>query len=149
MILDVCCGSRMFYFDKNNKSTIYMDIRKERFDIHGKHVNVNPDVIGDFRNIPFKDEMFNLVIFDPPHLKWAGNNSIMKAQYGQLDIDSWQQDLEKGFDECMRVLKKHGTLIFKWSECQISLMQVLAVTKYKPLLGNQRGRTHWIVFYKE
>ncbi|MFV0551039.1 MAG: class I SAM-dependent methyltransferase [Anaerorhabdus sp.] len=149
MILDVCCGSRMFYFDKNNKSTIYMDIRKERFDIHGKHVNVNPDVIGDFRNIPFKNEMFNLVIFDPPHLKWAGPNSIMKGQYGQLDIDTWQQDLEKGFDECMRVLKKHGTLIFKWSECQISLMQVLAVTKYKPLLGNQRGRTHWIVFYKE
>lgn len=149
MILDVCCGSRMFYFDKKNKSVIYMDIRKERFDIHGKHVNVNPDVIGDFRNIPFKDEMFNLVIFDPPHLKWAGPSSIMKAQYGQLDIDSWQQDLEKGFDECMRVLKKHGTLIFKWSECQIPLIQFLAVTKYKPLLGNQRGRTHWIVFYKE
>lgn len=148
LVLDVCCGSKMFYFDKENKHTIYMDIRREKFDIHGKHVNVNPDIIADFRSIPFDDERFNLVIFDPPHLKWAGPNSIMKAQYGQLDKNNWKQDLTTGFKESMRVLKKGGTLIFKWNECQISIKEVLECVPYEPLLGNQRGHTHWMVFFK-
>ena len=26
-ILDACCGSRMFWFDKENKNAIYMDNR--------------------------------------------------------------------------------------------------------------------------
>lgn len=82
-ILDACCGSRMFWFDKNESHTTFMDIRQETFEIHDKKVNVNPDVIGDFRDMPFEDNTFNLVVFDPPHLKWAGKNSIMKAQYGQ------------------------------------------------------------------
>lgn len=93
----------MFWFDKKREDTIYMDCRSETFDIHGKHVNVEPDVIGDFRNMPFEDEAFCHVVFDPPHLKWAGKNSIMKAQYGQLDKDAWADDLAKGFEECMRV----------------------------------------------
>lgn len=28
-ILDVCCGSRMFWYDKHELHTTYMDIRKE------------------------------------------------------------------------------------------------------------------------
>lgn len=29
LILDACCGSRMFWFDKNRADTVYMDIRDE------------------------------------------------------------------------------------------------------------------------
>ncbi|EAC3631665.1 class I SAM-dependent methyltransferase [Listeria monocytogenes] len=148
-ILDVCCGSRMFWFDKKNKDTVYMDIRDEQFEIHGKKVNVSPDIVGDFRNIPFENETFYQVVFDPPHLKWAGENSIMRAQYGQLDKATWREDIEKGFHECMRVLKINGTLVFKWSDCQINVKNILDVIPYKPLYGNQRGSTHWIVFIKE
>lgn len=110
-ILDACCGSCMFWFNKNEKHTTFMDIRQETFKIHNKKVNVVPDGIGDFRNMPFEDNSFNLVVFDPPHLKWAGPNSIMKAQYGQLDKVTWKEDLTKGFNECMRVLKIGGTLV--------------------------------------
>lgn len=28
-ILDACCGSKMFWFDKDNEYTTYMDIREE------------------------------------------------------------------------------------------------------------------------
>ena len=52
-ILDACCGSRMFWFDKNESHTTFMDIRQETFEIHGRKVNVNPDVVGDFRDMPF------------------------------------------------------------------------------------------------
>lgn len=72
MILDVCCGSKMFWFNKHHKNTIYMDIRDEEYDVYDKHIAVHPDVIADFRSIPFEDNRFNLVVFDPPHLRWAG-----------------------------------------------------------------------------
>lgn len=58
-VLDACCGSRMFWFDKENKDVVFMDKRKEYEELSTGHViNVNPGVIGDFRNMPFKDETF-------------------------------------------------------------------------------------------
>ena len=147
-ILDACCGSRLFWFDKAEPHTTYMDRRKEQFEIHGKKINVKPDVVADFRDMPFDDNSFNLVVFDPPHLKWAGEKSIMKAQYGQLDKVTWSEDLAKGFDECMRVLKVGGTLVFKWSDCQINVKEVLSAIPYTPLFGQQRGTTHWMAFVK-
>lgn len=146
-ILDVCCGSRMFWFDKNHPDVTYMDIREEEFVIHMKKVNVKPDIIGDFRNIPFEDESFHMVVFDPPHLRWAGPNSIMKAQYGQLNED-WPDDIKKGFEECFRVLKPNGTLIFKWASVQVPLKEVLKLVPQQPLFGQKRNTTHWLVFMK-
>ncbi|MDO4432025.1 MAG: methyltransferase domain-containing protein [Aerococcaceae bacterium] len=147
-ILDACCGSKLFWYDKNNPYTTFMDIRQEQFKIHGKKIDVQPDVVADFRYMPFEDNTFDLVVFDPPHLIWAGPNSVMKAQYGRLDKNSWPEDISKGFDECMRVLKPTGTLIFKWSDIQIKVTDVLARIKYRPLFGDQRGATRWIVFVK-
>lgn len=148
-ILDVCCGSKLFWFDKENPNTTYMDIREETFEIHGKKVNVKPDVVADFRHIPFDDNTYDLIVFDPPHLKWAGPNSIMKAQYGQLDKNTWPDDIRQGMSECMRVLKPTGTLIFKWNEAQVSLKDVLCAIPYQPLFGNKRSKTHWLTFMKE
>ena len=147
-ILDACCGSRMFWFDKNNKDTLYMDIREEELEVHGSKTSVKPDVVGDFTDMPFDSNSFYMVVFDPPHLRWAGVNSIMRAKYGQLEAD-WKTDIEKGFAECFRVLKPNGTLIFKWSEAQIPIKEVLELAGKKPLFGNQRGKTHWIVFMKD
>ena len=147
-ILDACCGSKLFWFDKDNEYTTYMDIREESFEIHGKKVNVKPDVVADFRSMPFDDDIYDLIVFDPPHLKWAGPNSIMKAQYGQLDKNTWPDDIRQGMSECMRVLKPTGTLIFKWNEAQVSLKDVLNVIPNQPLFGNRRGKTHWIVLRK-
>lgn len=147
-ILDACCGSRMFWFDKQHESTIFMDKRELDDTLcDGRKLVVNPDVIGDFRNIPFADESFYLVVFDPPHLLKVGQNSWLAKKYGKLE-DSWQADIKKGFDECMRVLKPNGTLIFKWNEEQIKLKEILDAIKTEPLFGNKRAKTHWLVFMK-
>lgn len=66
-ILDACCGSKMFWFDKEN-----------------------PDVIGDFRNMQFSNDEFDLVVFDPPHLVKAGDKSwlvkkIWKVKYRYME----------------------------------------------------------------
>ncbi len=151
-ILDACCGSKMFWFDKNNQETTYMDIRKEKIDVYGKHVNVDPDIQADFRNMPFSDNSFDLIVFDPPHLFHVGKDSVMKKQYGVLNSETWKEDIAKGMKECMRVLKDTGTLIFKWSEFNVGFQEVIKIIKpYKPLFGTRRGKrgeTVWAVFVK-
>lgn len=147
-ILDACCGSRMFWFDKKNPNVTYMDIRQEYEELETGHVvNVNPDIVGDFRDMPFESDTFDMVVFDPPHLIHAGDNSWLAKKYGKLD-ELWPEDIRQGFAECMRVLKPNGSLIFKWNEDQISLQEVLAAIGEEPLFGNKRSKTHWLVFMK-
>ncbi|WP_119312638.1 class I SAM-dependent methyltransferase [Morganella morganii] len=152
-ILDMCCGSRMFYFDKENPNVLFCDIRRERRILcDGRELDINPDVIADFRNLPFPDKSFEMVIFDPPHLVRAGENGWQRKKYGALDKESWRDDLSKGFGEAMRVLKPNGILIFKWNETQIKTSEVLALTDYKPVFGHPSGKrsnTHWVTFMKE
>ena len=148
-ILDACCGSRMFWFDKENENTVFMDNRKIDTKLcDGRRLVIKPDLIADFKDIPFEDNTFYIVVFDPPHLKQAGENSWLAKKYGTLDKQTWPQDIQQGFNECMRVLKPNGTLIFKWNEEQIKLKDILKVIEYKPLFGNKRAKTHWILFMK-
>lgn len=147
-ILDATCGSRMIWFNKQHQDAVYMDNRELTTTLcDGRILNVNPDVIADFRDMPFPDNTFYLVIFDPPHLIRAGETSWLAKKYGILE-ETWQEDIRKGFRECMRVLKKNGVLIFKWNEEQIKLKEILKVIDYKPLFGNRRSKTHWLVFMK-
>ena len=148
-VLDACCGSRMFWFDKEDPRALFMDNRTVENELlcDNRRLTVKPDVVADFTAIPFEDESFSLVVFDPPHLLRAGENSWLAKKYGKLD-ESWPTMLHDGFQECMRVLKPSGTLIFKWNEDQIKLKDVLATTEYKPLFGNKRSKTHWVVFMK-
>ena len=147
-ILDVCCGSRMFWFDKHNSQTVFMDNRILHDTLcDGRTLDIEPDIIGDFRNIPFDDNTFSMVVFDPPNLLKVGENSWLSKKYGKLS-ETWSEDLKQGFSECMRVLKPNGTLIFKWNEQQIKLSEILKAIEFKPLFGNKRADTHWLVFMK-
>lgn len=101
----------------------------------------------DFRDMPFPDNTFDLVVFDPPHLIRAGMNSWLSQKYGILPKD-WQPYLKKGFDECMRVLKPTHTLVMKWNTEQISMPDMLKAIGKNPLFGDQRDRTRWMVFLK-
>ena len=147
-ILDACCGSRMFWFNKEHEDVLYMDNRKFKDTLcDGRTLEVNPDIIADFRDMPFEDDTFHLVVFDPPHLLKAGENSWLAKKYGKLE-ETWPFDIRQGFTECMRVLKPFGTLIFKWNEDQIKLNEVLDAIGYEPLFGDKRAKTHWLVFMK-
>lgn len=150
-ILDVCCGGKMFWFDKSNSNVIFGDIRTEDFTLcDGRKFEIKPDIEMDFTNIPFPDNSFKLVVFDPPHLNKLGKNTWMAQKYGVL-LPTWETDIRAGFDECMRVLEPYGILIFKWNEIQITLNQILDVIKTQPLFGHvtgKHGRTIWLAFMK-
>lgn len=73
------------------------------------------------------------------------------GKYGKL-YDGWETMINKGFQECMRVLKPNGTLIFKWSETDIPLKKILQIIGRQPLYGHKSGKrmqTHWLCFMKE
>lgn len=149
----------MWWFDKANPSAIYGDRRSETLTVtdrsHGKEdgqrtLRIDPDVMMDFRAMPFADDTFHLIAFDPPHLVRAGAKSWMAAKYGKLGPD-WREDLRAGFRECFRVLRPHGTLIFKWNETHVKIREILELSPVDPLFGNTSGRktgTHWIAFMK-
>lgn len=60
-ILDACCGSKMFYFNKNNKNVLFMDKRELHTTLcDGRKLDIEPDLIADFTKMPFENESFNL-----------------------------------------------------------------------------------------
>jgi len=157
-VLDVCCGSRMFWFDRADRRAVFVDKRRETHVLTDKSsaggsrtLEVNPDVVADFTSLPFESSTFAVVIFDPPHLLRAGKKGWQAKKYGKLEGD-WREDLRRGFVECFRVLKPEGTLIFKWNEHEVPVSQILSLTPEHPLIGQRCGKsakTHWIVFMKE
>lgn len=80
-VLDACCGSKMFWFDKENEDVTYMDIREVETELSdGRMLEVKPDVVADFRDMPFEDETFHLVVFDPPHLVRGGRYELARSK---------------------------------------------------------------------
>src|SRR5690606_23166781 len=145
-------GSRMFWFDKENPNVLFVDHRFEEFTAcDGRSVKVHPDLVADFTNLPFKDNSFKLVVFDPPHDMYAGRNSFTAQKYGNLNKDTWREDLKKGFEECLRVVDTYGIIIFKWNELRVTVKEILDVIETQPLFGHKSGRqnkTHWMAFMK-
>lgn len=154
-ILDVCCSGRMFWFQKEQPDTLYVDIRDaETFTtglgVHKRVRHIKPDKVMDFRKLDLPDNQFTLVVFDPPHMLKVGENSFTAKTYGKLS-ENWKDDLARGFSECFRVLKPDGVLIFKWCEYDIPLSEILELTPHKPLFGHKSGKqqkTHWVTFMK-
>lgn len=156
-VLDVCCGSRMFWFDREDSRAVFMDNRSESWTLKDKssrggarHFELRPQILGDFQSIPFADGAFFLVVFDPPHLLRNGANGWLAKKYGKLPRE-WRSTIRSGFAECFRVLRPNGTLVFKWNERDIPVSEILALTPEKPLFGQRCGKganTHWLVFMK-
>ncbi len=156
-ILDVCCGGRMFWFDKSDERAVFVDRRVENVTLKDKSVNgghrklsVKPNIQADFSALPFSSNHFQTVVFDPPHFNKSGPKSWLRAKYGALE-GNWKPMLADGFSECFRVLAPNGTLVFKWSSVQIPLSEILELVAERPLFGHKsgkRGLTHWVVFTK-
>jgi len=146
------------WFDKQDSRAVYLDRREEECLIDNGvspyTITIAPDVLGDFTELPFPDESFYHVVFDPPHhtskkLTDATSNTI---KYYSCLLPGWEEMLQTGFAECFRVLKHGGTLVFKWGSSEIPLGRVLGLTPEKPLYGHKSGKkatTHWVAFLKQ
>jgi len=154
-VLDACCGGRMFWFDKEDPRALFIDNRRVEpgHNPYRPNHNVNPDIQMDFTKMDFPDESFELVIFDPPHLKSNSDALNVARLYGRLG-DDWREVISLGFRECFRVLKQRGVLVFKWHEMSIPIGDVIELVPREympPLIGNRQGtklKTHFLVFMK-
>lgn len=147
------------WFNKNHPNTLYVDERvlnKGQFVLR-PNFEIKPDIVASFTELPLPDKSFHLVVFDPPHTirqckKDKKDKGIIALRYGRLMFSEWEKTLELGFRECWRVLKRNGTLVFKWAESDKKIDDIKHLFPSEPLFGSRVGKTnktHWLVFFKE
>jgi len=128
-----------------------MDQRRERVYFSNELINVTPDIQARWQNLPFKNESFDLVLFDPPHIfrNEGAKPGGMSKKYGIFYRNNWREIVSIGAMELFRVLKTKGTFILKWSEVDMNIDEILKLIPYPPMFGTHSGKnTHWVCFIK-
>ena len=97
-ILDATTGFKGIWYQKNHPFVIFLDKRKvdcieSRHPIGKKRrVKINPDVVSEWKDAPFPDDYFDMIIFDPPHLIVDRDKKLpgMAIEYGCLYKDNYK-----------------------------------------------------------
>ena len=158
-ILDATCGPKGIWYQKNHPFVTFMDKRNETVISNHKEQKprryvINPDVISEWKDTPFPDNHFDMVIFDPPHLILDRGKKPpnMVQEYGFFYRDNYRAILQTGIKKLFNILKPEGIFIFKWCENSITIEEVLKFFPYPPLFGSNIKKkttdTYWIVFLK-
>jgi SAM-dependent methyltransferase len=90
---------------------------KSRYKYVGMDIDpsVNPDVVGDNTNMPFADEAFDIIVYDPPHVGDQAKTRFAK-KFG-TGVKSKRGGLSHTYPpfltEAARVLRKNGLLLVK------------------------------------
>ena len=162
-ILDATCGGRSIWHPENKErdDTLYIDKREEEPGFHGQEgrtYGVQPDEIQDFRDLPYEDNSFNMVVFDPPHLKRENGmenlTGYITKKYGALNAETWQHDIKKGFEELWRLLDEDGVLVFKFADNAVDFKEVLKLAPTDSCFGTMTKKSskcenRFFVFYKQ
>ena len=164
-ILDATCGFKGIWYQKNHPFVTFMDKRKERVKCisikdqrvsHKRFYNINPDIVSEWKDAPFPDNYFDMVIFDPPHLiinRDKKNLSAMDKEYGNLYKDNWRGVLREGIKKLFDILKPEGIFVLKWCENSAKVDEIIKLCPYPPMFGsNTKSKGHtenfWILFLK-
>ena len=158
-ILDATCGYRGIWYQKKHPLVTYMDKRKCIIDSkikNGTRYKINPDVVSEWKDAPFPNEYFDIIIFDPPH-KFISKESnrklgVIEQEYGLLYFENWQTEIRTGVKKLFQLLKPQGMFILKWNEIEKPVKEVIKLFPYKPVFGTRQNQpkksSHWIFFLK-
>jgi len=159
-VLDATTGGKHMWHSemKDADSVVFADRRRvEKGALeHQQGWSCNPDVVCDTRDLPFAENTFSLIAYDPPHRVTDGGMKqlagVIEQKYGALMAETWQSDLQSSFEELWRVLQPGGTITFKWADVHKSHDKVIDAIGKTPLYGvtteKDRAVTKWWVFHK-
>jgi len=165
MILDATCGPKGMYHGLTRQFTteeiIFIDVRKGTFtsiNYPDKSVTVQPDILADDRHLPFRDNTFTLIIFDPPHGQYS-MKSYLGPRFGGLTSRELRYLFIYANIEFHRVLKTPGYLLIKCVDSDDYDYKVKrAFTNFKLLLDikypsqahtkGSKTNTHWLLYVK-
>jgi len=161
-ILDATCGFRGIWYQKNHPLVTFMDRRKGKVEFENsstlsryRSYKINPEVVSEWKDAPFPDNHFDMIVFDPPHMikKEGTKECNMMKPYGYLNEKTWRQDLQQGIKKLFDILKPNGVFILKWCENSVRVEEILKLCPYTPLFGSNtksKGKTQnfWILFLK-
>ncbi len=163
-ILDATAGNRAFWRCKNPPHVVFMD----------KEIGLSrpPHIFAVWQHLPFRDDVFSLGFFDPPHEKF-GKNSIHNDPRG-WDTDRyvdgrkiggtfwgslpkhWQGAFHKAAKELCRVAAR---LCFKWNTSRMPVDRPLTLFKDYWIIvqdkihhsNRRRGKTetHWVTMVRK
>lgn len=152
--LDATCSNRKMWHRQPPQNCIQMDIEPD----------VHPEVVGDLKNSPFPENMFDIIFFDPPHLYRFGSpppwwNDKQHTWYGLGVSRQYIYDLLfQGSKEIKCILKPGGLLFFKWCDYDILLSKALScLVDFQQLMTipitaskkDVKCRTYWIILQPE
>ena len=91
--LDVTYGSGNFWKGEQHIDVIAHDLNPSRAP-HGEM---------DFRDLRYGDQSFDVVLFDPPHMADAGEESVLGERFGSYSNDELKNVVQEGAREAWRV----------------------------------------------
>lgn len=127
MILDAGCGNRAMWKKKNQEGIIYVDVEKK--------LQRKPTFFADNRSLPFADECFSIIFFDPPFTYNMNahpffsfpNEKLLREKYPDISnlgsyygIERYKTKsaliayIYRAEKELYRVLKTDGVLWLRW-----------------------------------
>jgi len=124
-----------------------------------------PSVVGDFTRLPFRKEVADLVIFDPPFQVYGfGKKRSFVENYGSfVNIRESTRALLMAFSECRRILKPNGSLLLKWGTNHRPLDWILSLSHMESRILTERlslacqpekpyshrARVYWVELWKQ
>jgi 23S rRNA G2069 N7-methylase RlmK/C1962 C5-methylase RlmI len=131
-ILDATAGTRSIWYQKDLPFVTFMDKRKETIRSNHKkgnkrNIKIDPDIISEWKDAPFEDNYFDMIVFDPPHLirKEEWSDSTMVKSYGKLFQHNYKHVLKEGVDKLFKILKPDGIFILKWCDTDRPVEEII------------------------
>lgn len=156
-VLDATAGNRMMWGNrKTPTNVVFMD--KEI------GLRIPPDIFAVWEKLPFRDNVFFNVIYDPPHMR-HGKNSRYRDPKGATSHGTWwgivenkKQLLKSMLLAQIEFARVSDRLHLKWNETHYDLFVVLKCFvdwvfvrkwEYKSQRRTGKSKTWWIAFIRK